>query len=114
MNIVEKQLLAFNEKDIETFLSCYSEDIVVKMLETDQVLANGKDELKEIMNISFTSEKSSSTGVINRISQGEFIIDKERIIGHKDGKIITSLAIYQIKNQKIERLWFCGRSIEQN
>ena len=112
MNIVDKQLLAYNNCDIETFLDCYTDDIEVYMLETNQLLTKGKEQLRKTMSASFIDKPNSHAILLSRLSQNNLIIDVENLAGHIDGQVITSAAIYEITGDQISKLWFGGRSIE--
>ena len=110
--IVDKQLHAYNTRDIETFLDCYSDDIQVIMLESNDLLTNGKGQLKKTMQESFKSNSNSITEILSRIYQKNLVIDQEKLTGHIEGKIVTTIAIYQVIDNKITKLWFGGRKLK--
>ncbi|MHA1989474.1 MAG: nuclear transport factor 2 family protein [Candidatus Hodarchaeales archaeon] len=112
MNQVDKQLDAFDKKDLKTFLECYSEDIQAYMLEANELITDGKDQLKISMEESFKSKPKAKTIVVERITQNNLVIDLEEISGYIEGKIVKSVAIYEIKDEKITKIWFGGRTIE--
>ncbi len=53
MNIAELLVQAYNEQDIEAFLSFYSEDFKAYMLESGQKITDGREHLTQIMTDSF-------------------------------------------------------------
>ena len=112
MNPVDQQLDAYNNRDLVTFLACYSDDIEVYMLESGQQLTDGKAQLSDSMKTSFESNPHAKTALVTRINQGNLIIDQEKITGYIEGKTITSIAIYEVQDDKITKLWFGGRSVE--
>jgi len=112
MNIVDKQIEAYNKRDLEAFLDCYAENIEVLMFESNQMLTKGKEQLRQTMSESFASKTDSKTIVISRISHNKLIIEIEEITGHIEGQVITSVSIYEITENKISKLWFGGRSVE--
>jgi hypothetical protein len=112
MNPVDKQLEAFDEKDLEAFLECYSDDIKAYMLESNELMSDGKDQLKKSMEESFKSKPNAKTIVAERITQNNLVIDLEEIIDYIEGKIVKSVAIYEIKDEKISKIWFGGRTLE--
>lgn len=112
MDLIDRQIEAYNKRDIEEFIACYSDDIQVFMLESNKQLTDGKEQLKVVMKASFESKPNAETLVESRINQNNLVIDIEAILGHDDGKIIRTVAIYEIKDDKITKLWFGGRSIE--
>jgi hypothetical protein len=112
MNPVDKQLEAFNRKDLKAFLDCYSEDTKAFMLEANENINDGKDQLKNTMEKSFKSKPNAKTTVIERITQNDLVIDLEEVIDYIEGKIVKSVAIYEIKGGKITKIWFGGRTVE--
>lgn len=111
-DVIDRQIDAYNRQDIEEFIDCYSNDIQVYMLESSKKLTEGKEQLKAVMKASFEAKPKAETLVESRIKQNNLVIDVETILGHEDGKIIRSVAIYEITDGKISKLWFGGRSIE--
>jgi hypothetical protein len=112
MNPVDKQLEAFNSKDIDAFLECYSDGIQAYMLESNELINNDKDQLKKTMNESFKTKPKAKTTVIERITQNNLIIDLEKIDDYVEGKTIKSIAIYEVKDGAITKIWFGGRTLE--
>jgi hypothetical protein len=37
---------------------------------------------------------------------GAFVVDHERVTGIPDGKSIEAIGIYEVRNGKIERVWW--------
>ena len=110
-DIVDKQLNAFNEKDIDKFLECYSDEIHVSILETGDVLTTGMDQLKKSMEQSFKSKPKSETLLIERIKQKDLVINLEKILNYIEGKVVNVVSIYEVKDKKITRLWFSNRTV---
>ncbi len=111
MTIVDDQIEAYNAQDIEKFLNCYADDVQVYMLEQGKMITDGKEHLRSVMTSAFEATPNSNTELISRMEQGNLIVDHERITGHETGKAIMSIAIYEISDKKISKLWFGGRSI---
>ena len=112
--IVEKQIEAYNKKDLEEFLACYAEETQAFMLESNQQLTNGKEQLRQIMSKSFLDAPESNSSVLNSLTQGNLVINKEKITGHtKNDMIITTLSIYEVINNQITKVWFGGRQVEK-
>ena len=58
------------------------------MLETNDLITRGKEQLKKSMQESFETKPHSKTIVSSRIYQNNLIIDLERVSGHIEDKII--------------------------
>ncbi|OLS20716.1 MAG: hypothetical protein HeimC2_36170 [Candidatus Heimdallarchaeota archaeon LC_2] len=112
MDLIDRQIEAYNKQDIEEFIDCYSDNIEVYMLESNKKLTDGKEQLKKVMKASFVSKPKAKTLVESRLTQNNLVIDVEAVSGHEDGKLIRSIAIYEITDDKISKLWFGGRTVE--
>ena len=110
MDISDKQLDAYNKKNLQAFMNCYSNDVKVFMLQSGQMITDGKDQLHSIMKDSFEKDKASKTTVMSKLVQGNLIINQEEITGHEQGKIIRTISIYEVNNDLIQKLWFGGRT----
>ncbi len=112
MNIAELQIQAYNKRDLEIFLDFYSEDFKAYMLESGQKITDGREQLAQIMTDSFGKFKDARSKVLESVVQGDLIVQKEENHGHIPGKVVTSLTIYEVKDDKIRIMWFGGRTVE--
>ena len=111
--IVDIQIKAFNDKNLSTFLNCYSDEIVVSMLETGDILTSGKEELRKAMQASFETKPKATTVVMERILQKDLVINLEKILHYLENKIVKVVSVYEVKEDKITRLWFSNRTISE-
>lgn len=90
--IVQKQVEAFNARDLESFANCYSEDVVVKNFPSD-TLYIGRQQLKDNYKTFYSTTPSIEVKVSSRIIIGSTVIDQEFVtIG---GKQKQQVAIYE-------------------
>jgi hypothetical protein len=96
--IIDAQLAAYNRRDVEGFLSYYSDD--AKIFDyPNRLTETGKDQLRKRYRQSF-SNKDIRAVILKRIVFGRFVIDHERITGRPDGPV-EAIATYEIKDGKI-------------
>ncbi len=112
MEVIKRHLDAYNSQDLESFLDCYTDEIQVYMLHNNQIITEGKDKLAEIMSKSFEENPNARSSIISTIMQGNLVIQKEETNDHIPDKIIRSISIYEITNNKISKLWFGGRTLD--
>jgi hypothetical protein len=96
--IVDAQLAAYNRRDVEGFLSYYSDDAKL-FAHPNQLTESGKDQLRTRYTRSF-SNQNVRAWIVKRIVFDRLVIDHERITGHPDG-ILEAVAVYEIKDGKI-------------
>ena len=101
--IIDAQLAAYDRRDVEGFLSYYSEDAKL-FNHPNQLTESGKEQLRVRYQRSFKN-KDVRAVIVKRIVFDRFVIDHERITGHPDG-LIEAIAVYEIKDGKIITVTF--------
>jgi len=105
-DLVQKQLEAYNTKDIDGWLATYSDDAVQRSIE-GEVIASGKDEMK--LNISRRFEEPDLFAeLLSRQVFDNVVIDHEKITRNfPEGKgTVEMLCVYVVENSKIKNASF--------
>lgn len=92
---VQGQLDSYNARDLEGFLSWYSEDIVGIDLDTDAIIFSGKIEMKRRYGKRFENIYLHCE-LKNRMVLHRTVIDYERIIWNEHKDTYDAIAIYDI------------------
>ena len=101
--IVNKQLEAYNNKDVDAFAYTYTDNI--KLYSFPETLnTEGKDALKKGYASFFKSVPDLNAEIINRIVIGNMVIDNEKVL--VNGKTFCAIAIYEVKNELISKVTF--------
>lgn len=103
--VAQKQLDAFNARDIEGLLSTYASDAELFVHPTT-LLASGRHELEKLFQARF-SEPNLRAILLNRIVCGNKVIDQERVVRtfpEGPGELELTM-IYEIQGDKIIRAW---------
>lgn len=103
--IVQNQLDFYNAHDLEGFISTYADDITIYSMIDNTVILKGKEELKEKYYERFKVLKVHAE-LVNRIVIGNKIIDHEYVTGLKRDEIVKAVAVYEIEDSLIKRVWF--------
>jgi hypothetical protein len=103
---VQKQLEAYNARDIEGFMQWWAHDCEYYEFPS-RLLASGANEIRE-RHIARFSEANLSGKLITRISVGNLVVDQERVTRTFAGGPgdIDVVAIYEVENGKIAKAWF--------
>ncbi|WP_318309008.1 nuclear transport factor 2 family protein [Flagellimonas crocea] len=101
--IIQKQVRDFNQRDLDGFVSCFAEDVLVTRFPNEKMY-QGNGTMKENYERFFENVESSSVEVVNRIILGNTVIDEE--ITKVDGREGHQVAIYQIENGLIASMTF--------
>ncbi|OZV68077.1 nuclear transport factor 2 family protein [Winogradskyella aurantia] len=101
--IVQQQLEAYNQRDIEGFMATYADDITLYNY-PNQLTAQGKDQMRTAYTNLFKNAPDLNAIIKNRIVIGNKVIDEEEV--RVNGKTLRAVAIYEIENGLIKKVTF--------
>jgi hypothetical protein len=104
IEIVQFQLEAYNRRDLETFLSVFSETIRVFRMPALEPSISGKVQLAEFYATQRFNRSDLRADLINRIAFGNKVIDHERIHGVLE-EAFEIAAVYEIVDGLIQTMW---------
>jgi len=108
VSLVEEQLIAYNNRDIEAFLKPFSEN-VKGFTYPNQVTFEGKEKMRTIYTQLFDACPNLHCKTISRTVFMNVVIDKELVTGmpvNDEDVIPHFLAIYKIESNKISEIRF--------
>lgn len=101
--IVQKQLDAYNARDIEGFLETYTEDVQLYNFPAEKT-SEGQTEMREGYSGFFENTPDLNCEIKNRIVIANKVIDEEYITAN--GNNFSAVAIYEVENGKIAKVTF--------
>lgn len=102
-DLAQRQLNAYNLKNIDAFLEPYADDVEVYQY-PNTIQYKGKATMKETYSQMFKNTPNLHCELVGRIVQGNIVIDKERV--QYGDQIVEAVAIYHIENGKIAKVYF--------
>jgi len=102
--LAQQQLDAYNGHNLEDFLKPYAEDVRVYTF-PDQLQYEGKDIMRETYQF-LKQTPYLHCKLLNRVVQGNTVIDHEEVVVSKDQPPFNAIAIYKIKDGKISEVYF--------
>ncbi|MBK9716947.1 MAG: amidohydrolase family protein [Saprospiraceae bacterium] len=102
--LVQQQLNAYNARDLEAFLTSYSDSVELYNF-PNTLIAKGKEQMKKGYVDMFKNTPDLHCEIVEHIVLGNTIIDHERVSGFGNNKI-EAVAIYEIEKGKIVRVYF--------
>jgi len=105
-DIVDAQLEAFRDRDVERFLSHYAADASVVMFDGTAMFGS-IEAMREAYGQLFTDSPDLQVTIATRMTSGEFVVDEEHLSGFRFGDMPTemvSVAVYRVTGGKIARL----------
>ena len=108
MNPAAEQLDAYNARDLERFLSCYSADVVIQDGRGNRIM-QGLEELRAKYRELFEASPELHCRLVHRTEVGDYVIDEEKVTGlgnRGSDEIVHAVAIYRIEDEKIVHVSF--------
>jgi imidazolonepropionase-like amidohydrolase len=102
--LAQQQLNAYNAKNIDAFLAPYADSVVLYGY-PNEILGKGREKMRESYASMFTATPNLHCELVNRMVQGNTVIDHESVTGFGP-KPIKAVAIYTIANGKIVEVRF--------
>lgn len=105
-HVVRRQLEAYNARDIDAFMSCWSDDAQYYAFPSE-LLANGFAQIRD-RHVARFKEPNLFGQLITRMSVGNIVIDQEvvtRTFPEGPGRVDV-IAIYEVEGEKIAKAWF--------
>ena len=93
-NAVEHQLRAYNAHDLDAFVACYAETVVVEDAD-GRVLIDGREAVREQYGRVFDAMPNLHAEIVKRIRVGSYVVDDEYVTGRSDGDL-HAIAIYPL------------------
>lgn len=101
--VVQKQVESYNEGNLDAFINCYSENVVVSYF-PDEIWYEGHERMREIYAGLSPANKTYDVEVVKRIAISDKVIDQERVTGN--GKIQMQVALYNVDKGAITHMTF--------
>lgn len=105
-DIVDAQIKAFQGRDLEGFLACYSANAVIKDADGN-VMMSGLDSLRRMYAQLFRDSPCLALQIPNRMAVSEYVIDEKCIEGFNLAgypSTIHAVAVYRITDGTIQEV----------
>lgn len=103
--VVQENLDYYNERDLEGFMSSFSDSIALYNFGKSEPISAGKEAIRDLYKSLFDASPKLHSTILHRTVLGNKIIDHESIIGRKGSDIpIELVMIYEVLGDKIVRM----------
>lgn len=104
VDVVQRQLEAYNARDLDAFAATYAPDIRIYRMPASEPAIVGMEELRKTYRARFESPNLHAD-IVNRIAAGNKVIDHERVVGIKE-QPVEAIAVYEVVDGLIRTVWF--------
>ena len=103
--IVQSNLEAYNNRELEKFMSWFSEDVELYSFSEMKLVASGKPAIEKLYKELFEASPNLHSTILRRIVFDNKVIDHESIVGRKGSKdVLEIVMIYEVKDGKIFKM----------
>ena len=102
--LAQRQLNAYNVRNLEAFLAPYAEDVEIRDLD-GKVVSKGREALRTRYGALFAKSPSLHCELRGRVAAGSWVVDEERVTGFEPS-VVHVLAMYEVVNGRIARVRF--------
>jgi len=105
LELVQRQLEAYNAHDLEAFVGAYSDKIQMFRMPSPEPTISGKAQLAEFYAKNRFNVPGLHAELLNRMEIGNKVVDHERVTGLRD-EPFEVVCVYEVGRESIERVWF--------
>lgn len=106
-SLAERQLKAYNSRDLQAFCACYHQEIEVFRNLGEGPSTNGLGQFREIYRDRFEKSPELKCTIKNRIVLENSVIDEEHVTGLVGNpNRLHVVAIYGFRDGLISQVWF--------
>ena len=103
--VVQKQLEAYNERDIDGFMSTIAENVTFHNFSDGRLTIKGFNACREFYAGLFEASPKLHSTILTRTIFGNKVIDHERIVGRNGNDDVLELVlVYEVFNAKITKV----------
>lgn len=107
-DVAQSLVDAYNARRMDGILKAYSPDSIAYALPSGEIILKGHDAIRKKFARILEPNVNLRVDIVNRIIDGKFVIDKEKISGTVDGKPqeFYGTVIYEITDGLIRKEWY--------
>ena len=102
----QRQLDAYNARDLEAFLAAYADDCVVRSFPSGEILMDGKAAMRTRYGALFEEHEALHCTLLTRITHEPFAVDHEHVVGIRPDEVVYAVATYEVRDEIIRNVWF--------
>lgn len=104
-SVVQHNLDAYNARNIQVFMTDFSDDVKLINFSDQKVMAEGKEAIEKLYSDLFAQSPNLHSTILKRMVMGNKVIDHESIVGRKGSKeAIELIMVYEVKDSKIFKM----------
>jgi len=103
--VVDQYADAYNRHDLDAFVALFAPSARI-YLHPSEVVTSGTQQLRARYRDQWRENPRLRLQKQGRMVQGNFVIDSEHSVGWADNQDVRVVAIYEVRNGRIQNLWY--------
>jgi hypothetical protein len=108
--VVDALTAAWNAHDAARYAAFLHPAVTVQTLDADAGRPTGRDAMKKSSADFFAREPNAKIEIVSRMSDGHFVIERERMVGLANGTVFWTTVIYEVRDRLVLRMWIVPRT----
>lgn len=105
VEVVQRQLDAYNRRDLAGFVACYDEDVRIYRMPAVEPALSGRRELSDFYAAHRFNRQGLRAELVKRIAMGDKVVDHEEVHGVEVAPL-QAIAVYEVVDGLIVQVWF--------
>jgi hypothetical protein len=105
VEVVQRQVEAYNRRDLEAFVALFHPEVLVYRLPALQPAISGRAALREFYATHRFNRQELHAEIVQRVVLGNTVFDHERVSG-VTATAMEMMAVYEVSAGLIVRVWF--------
>ena len=108
--VVDALTAAWNAHDAARYAAFLHPDVIVQTLDADAGRPTGREAMQKSSADFFAREPQAKIEIVSRMSDGPFVIERERMVGLANGSVFWTTVIYEVRDRQVVRMWIVPRT----
>jgi hypothetical protein len=104
-DMIAKAVQAYNEKDTEAYIACFSLQVAVYNA-SGVLMFKGREKLKESFEAFLAANPGAKRKIIERVNSGNRIMEREQLLGVKGQPEQNVTSVYELEDGLIKAFYF--------
>ena len=104
--VVRRQFETYNAHDIDAYIACFAPGIEMRTFPDNALLLKGHDQVRAFYTEKRFNIPSLRAELLGQLVFGDFVVYHETLIDLEPGKHHVAIAIHEVKDGLIQRMWF--------
>ena len=106
LGLVQNQLEAYNQHNLEKFCECYHQEVTVLRLLVGKTVCRGLDAFRGVYSKLFETSPNLRCEIVSRVVLDGAVVDEEVITGAINFPTgLHAVVVYGFRDQLIDRVW---------